>query len=653
MTSSQTPPSAQSEQNWRTYTIGTPGGQKLDIRAPDEASALRGAREWYAEHGAPSTSYVDAFKQGASSVVSGLGETIEQYGPDAASGIAKDIKSAAAPFTPKNYTSATILSEEKGFTPSNLPRAGVEAVPGLAAAIAAARATPGHPIMKLLGGAAGYAATTVGPRAKERAVARTGDMNAEPTADDRRAALIAMLPESLVGTFGLARFLPGAGKVAGVGLQGVLQSGKELAKTAGAEMVASGGQNAIAQVGRTAGTKGGINIDPYEMGNDVLAGGAAGGALGAPKAGGDVTTSYKFREFGGANTPASAAVANRLQKAADGNLRNPANAFEAVKEARRDVRGDLRDAVKEARAEGYVLEGEAKRAVERARAGAKLSTADFRALKGVEEGRENGGRLEDLARQASVLASLKDKGIYSPSKRTFTGGVSSRLDKVLPKVFSPMGGGIAAGAGALGAQSLIPGYAKLVGAAYGTYGAARLADRLTGARSPAYQFADRFSGTPKAAGASHSIKIPDGVRMDRSPSKGPAAKGTQEAPVSDRLRFTKVNAADRAIADMATRQFAESNPDTPPVVLDRYHASAAKRQARIRDRLQEVSGDPNFPAESVPLMEALDAIRDVRSREALAAHIGDLSVRFPDAVGVLHKYFGPAWARTVWNPSRR
>jgi hypothetical protein len=172
-----------------------------------------------------------------------------------------------------------------------------------------------------------------------------------------------------------------------------------------------------------------------------------------------------------------------------------------------------------------------------------------------------------------------------------------------------------------------------------------------------------------AAGADPGI-IPGGIRASATakivkkdgqvtetpqaptPEASPAEAGPQrpaepvEVPAPDKgvLLHTKVNGADREIAANATAEFAKTN--APQATLSRYQSSTEQKQARIRDRLLQASKDQDFQAENMDLMQHMDAIRHVRSRSALEAHITDAS---PETQAFLKRYFGPKWAKTVWN----
>jgi hypothetical protein len=142
----------------------------------------------------------------------------------------------------------------------------------------------------------------------------------------------------------------------------------------------------------------------------------------------------------------------------------------------------------------------------------------------------------------------------------------------------------------------------------------------------------------------------NGKTQEHGSSASPDA--VQEVPTPEGLLHTQINSMDHQIAQLATDQF-KASVNVPPVVASRYYNSTTQRQARIRDRLQAISGDPRFPSNDVTLGEALDQIRHVRSREALAAHVADIEKTVkPEVAAVIRAYFGPTWAKSVWNPSK-
>jgi hypothetical protein len=119
----------------------------------------------------------------------------------------------------------------------------------------------------------------------------------------------------------------------------------------------------------------------------------------------------------------------------------------------------------------------------------------------------------------------------------------------------------------------------------------------------------------------------------------------EEAPFDPKgLKITKVNDADRAVAAKAASEFATSS-QAPPVVVDRYRTSTATKQARIRDRLLEASGDPTFPAEDVGVMEHLSQLKDLRGHNDVLDHIARAPMEHQ---ALLKRYFGPKWAESIW-----
>lgn len=477
------------------FEIALEDGRKLRVDAEDQQAALAGVQHYLTQNSAPndspSESYADALRQGAANVAGGIGETIEQYAGKSAASDA--LKGVAEKVRPENYSPAQVIASD-GVTPSNLPRAVVEQAPGMAAGIAAARvAGRVSPKLALPAAALAYLGLTRGDEAKRSAETRTGQEGAEPTAQDKARSVLYGIPESILAAVGAKRFLPGVGRVGNVGAKGVAESGKQLAKTAAVEGGVGSGQSAIAQAGRTVGTDGGLNVDPYEVANSGLVNAATGGTLAAPRAMRSAGTAVKFREFGGENAEAAVAVANRIQQAADGNLRNTSVAGKAVRDASLDIHNELRESVK-----GLDnLSQETKNALDRVKAGTELSKDALRDL----QSSSIPESVKSLAQQASVIERLKTKGIYREGENArFKGGLSSKLDETVRILRNPAAVGVTAGlggaglAGAGGATGafVVPGIGT-IGAILGGYGTARLIDRFTGARSPAKRFVDQFA----------------------------------------------------------------------------------------------------------------------------------------------------------------
>jgi hypothetical protein len=252
------------------YTIETPGGHKLDIEAASEAHAIKGAQEWYSQNGTASSGIGDALRQGVANVGSGVGETLKQTG--IAPSVGEAMKSGAQRLAPSQAPDTTVVSKD-GVNLSNAPRMLAEQAPGLAAVLAAAKLgarVPGGALAKTLGGLAGAgiagAGMIFGNKAKENAAERTGDPNAETNAADKTRAALTTIPEAAIGSLGISRFLPGAGKVVTTGLKGTGDALKQAALRVGENAVAGGAQDVVSQVGKTAGTDKGLSVDPYSSG---------------------------------------------------------------------------------------------------------------------------------------------------------------------------------------------------------------------------------------------------------------------------------------------------------------------------------------------------------------------------------------------------
>jgi hypothetical protein len=509
------------------FTIETPSGKKLDIEAADETAAIKGAQEWEgANTGLTSTG--NAVRQGAANVVSGLGETLKQYGPEVLQSTAEKLKGAGASIAPDNYQSAPIV-DKQGVHLGNVPNAVAEAAPGMATGIGAAKLMPGPWWAKLLAGAGTYAATSLGGKAKERAAARTGDEAAEPNTSDKAVAGLTMIPEAALGALGISRFLPGAGRVAGTGLQGVAQSGRQLLTTAGIETGVGAGQNIVSQVGRTAGTPGGLSVDPIEVANSAATQGVTGAGLAAPKFGRDVGGAVKYREAGeGNNAQAYTDVANRMQTLADGRLSSPRVGAQALTDAITDVKTELRAA--RAGIPAATMSPELGNALKRAALGKKLNEDDHLVVE-----QQAGPTLGALVRQSSALANLKSMGTLRNGR--FTGGVSAPLERSVRALQNPIGAGAAGAISALGLGSanmaaMFTAAPAALGAIGGVYGGARLIDRFTGNRSPVNRFVQKFA--ENAVAPRPNIAAPRGAMppppQQQPPAPPPGPQGPPPGP---------------------------------------------------------------------------------------------------------------------------
>jgi hypothetical protein len=200
------------------------------------------------------------------------------------------------------------------------------------------------------------------------------------------------------------------------------------------------------------------------------------------------------------------------------------------------------------------------------------------------------------------------------------------------------------------------GMAKMANTLEGAKRKQLIADAMPLLRRLANEGDDKAPLQPELPKAS---MLPNVIRkMNGQSDTGQASEGNayaiEEQPVPRGLVYTKTNPADHRIAAKATAEFKQSG-NIPEVVAQRYHNSAAMRQARIRDRLQAISADPRFPSENIELMEALDGLRNVRSREELAREIDAIAAErgHLGLHSMLREYFGPKWAASVWNATPR
>jgi hypothetical protein len=445
---------------------------------------------------------IDGLQHGIAQHIQGLGETAKDFAGLDNSGT----NSAAAAIEPKDYKAAPIIRpgghwyNPSDYTLSNIPQNLAEAAPGVGQDVLAG--STGAKIGAKLAGAKGAAIgglgagvvsalmRTLGPMAKSNAVARTGDENAEPnTADKTRAGVVGAL-EAPLNAVGLNRVLPGlGGKVVGVGVEGAGNALKKYLATVGTEAATGAARDAVDQVGSTAGTDKGIQFDPNRAATAAVTNAAGGALLAAPRVAGDIHQASKFREFGGDNAEAAAALANRQLAAADGKdlvgpLGGTKTAREAVASAHSDVHTELKAASKD-----QDLSTDNANTLKRINDGGSASKSELAAL-----ATEASPDVVHLARQALLSSKLKSMGDFNGD--TFNGGLSGVMDKNLRPLYQPAGtlasaaAAVAGHAGGLGMIGMAAPH--VLGTVYGTYAAARALDKVTGARSPAQGFTDKF-----------------------------------------------------------------------------------------------------------------------------------------------------------------
>lgn len=217
---------------------------------------------------APDTSFGSAVRYGIDAPLENLGKTADALGYTGVGSTLKGLTEA-----PENYAPASdafIAKGEKGFNWSELPRAVVEQGGNLAGQVVtrAGGAALGTAVAGPVGGVVGAVAAptafsalqTLGPVALERA---KNNGREEPNAEDWQAAMATAGVSGALDTFG-------AGK---------LFKGGSLVQNTGRELATEGVQNVTEQVGSSAGTDAGVQIDPETaLGGAIIGGGTAGSA---------------------------------------------------------------------------------------------------------------------------------------------------------------------------------------------------------------------------------------------------------------------------------------------------------------------------------------------------------------------------------------
>jgi hypothetical protein len=189
-----------------------------------------------------------------------------------------------------------------------------------------------------------FGSRTAGNEAQKRAIARTGDTDAEPSFEDKAIGLGSAGAQAALNQIALNKVLSPA-KV-GVGTSGVTQAARNALTAAATEGATNAAQDAISQGASTAGTKDGLAIDPHTLVDSAILGTVSGGVISTPKSVKDAGSAVRFRDMGGDLTPASAAAANRMIEKAGSveALQSPSKAFHAVSDTHTDVIHELSEA---------------------------------------------------------------------------------------------------------------------------------------------------------------------------------------------------------------------------------------------------------------------------------------------------------------------
>jgi hypothetical protein len=437
---------------------------------------------------------------GASGLASGISSTL------GLAGVKSDALDHIAGSTePKNYKDAPVF--RKGghwYNPSdynlgNVPQTVAEQIPGLSADIIAGKT--GAMVGSKVGGVRGSVVggigaglgsmllRTFGPGAHANAEARTGDANAPVSTEDMVREAVKQATTAPINATGLGRYLPAVtGKVAGVGLEGGANALKKYLTTGGTEAATGFGRDAVNQAVTNVGQEHGKEFDANQAVSSGITSGVTGATMVAPRAAAETASAIKFRKFGGDNAEAATALANRQLEAAGGkNLIGPLGgtktAAGAVTDAHADIHKELAAASK-----GEDLSQDNANTLSRINRGDSATNAQIAALAS-----EASPGTVHLARQAMLSKQLKDTGELTDKK--FTGGISGMMEDKLRALYNPVAAGASMAAAAAGLPAMIGLSPHIVAGTYGAYVAARALDKLTGARSPAQGFTDKFGDT--------------------------------------------------------------------------------------------------------------------------------------------------------------
>jgi hypothetical protein len=497
------------------FQIGLDDGRSLRIEADDQEAALAGVQHFQDSEKPSGT--LAGLGHGMSGVASGISSTL------GLGGVKSDgLDAIASAAEPKDYKAAPIIREGgHWYNPSdynlgNIPQALAEQSPGLAADLTAGKV--GAKVGSKVGGVRGAVVggiggslgsmllRTFGPGAHENADARTGTPNSDVTGPDMAREGVKQAITAPLNALGAAKLLGIGGKVAGVGTEGAGNALKKYLSTVGAEAAAGGARDVTNQVGSTIGTDKGVQYDPNKTAEAAIASGAGSGLLVAPRLAADVTSATKFRKFGGDNAEAAAALANRQLEAADGKklvgpLGGTKTAAEAVNAAHSDVHTELAAASK-----NEDLSTDNANTLKRINAGGTASNAELNSL-----ATEASPDTVHLARQAMLSKQLKGMGEITDKK--FTGGISGMMEDKLRALYNPTAAVASTAAAAAGLPAMIGLSPHIVAGTYGAYAGARALDKLTGARSPAQGFTDKFGDTSVPVRAP-AAPVPEPVEPD-------------------------------------------------------------------------------------------------------------------------------------------
>jgi hypothetical protein len=519
------------------FTIETPAGKQLDIEAPDQATALQGAQQWH-EQQQPS-GIVTSAQQGLSSLAGDTGKTLHDYlGPGYVGDALTQFSKATAP---ANFVQPNIV-DDSGFHPGNIPARLAQMAPGITAQILAARLGGG--IAGKLGGGAGartagqiLGAGGVGTLESAGNEAQTAMNNQPgntpgqaPNADALTRGAAVSGAANLGPAAALQRFLPTAASSKIIpGLAGALSAAKQFTVNAGANAVGGMTSDAAHQLGQSVGVPNAPAFSFPELADAGASSLAAGGALGAPRAAGDVLNSKAYSAASALPRSAMSAFANRMSDAADGRNLDAgfirrADAQETGKDvftkAQDGVHSELDAAVSNLAAP---LPAAASNIVKSVKSGGMPTGADYATLKTALGADPQAANVLNLVQQAHAADIVASTGSMNEGK--FSGGLGAAIASKLTKenIFKTAGIAMASAAVEGGAGHLIAYSPEMLGGMAGLSALGRLSDSMTGVASPAGRAVRGFGD-----GGATPVRL----TPNAPPPAAPAAPGTTGNPLN-------------------------------------------------------------------------------------------------------------------------
>lgn len=495
-------------------------------RGESPTKVLDGLAEFYGSDSAPKESKPDpmadkgigakvmgALQFGGANLARGLAKTAKTAGlqktGDYLEKGAKSIEPAPGTYDPAGARFDITDPGTYGYA----PRALLEGAPGVAADLTAGAA--GTAVGGPLGGIAAFGASNAARNFGGNLEARMEHQapGSQPSTSDYLAAGASTAAEAALARVGINPAISSVAK--GAGLKAMAQVPGLIAKAAGAEAASGAAGDIINQVGRTAGTRDGLSVDPKEAANSAALSGMTGGAIRAARGVSDITNAGRFA---GIDEGAAARAVSRMD-ATGIDPSNAKKAFERVEMARKTGDAELNDAHQVLKpllkSKGNDTDLDATRTLVKTtmtqlKANGEVDPQHLTSLRDRLGDTQEGSRLLDLMEERNALNQMASKGRYDAKEGTFAGGAAANptVDSLLnPKHY--LGAKLIGGAGVAGVAELPmfaqigvlgPALAKLAAAQAGTYAGVRALDRVTGLRNPAQEFSERFRGMQVAPG---------------------------------------------------------------------------------------------------------------------------------------------------------